>query len=323
MIKYLLKYIRNSLNIYRSYLYDANMYIKHNYSSEISQQALEAEILRQTHVLEKGMSLSNPRPGFGQAKVKELFDYLNTFKARGYDISTSVPFQNAVQTLKEYMEFQENLGVRNEEINQKIVEFLRDLSMKLDCGIMHINYDSLRKDIESDYPTFVRSRHSCRQFSDGDITDAELKKVIELAQRAPSACNRQPCKVYYSKEKSVNKYLSDYIAGNTGFADEAKMYLVITSAISSFHNDYERNQLYLDAGIFTHSLVQALHYYGFASCILQNGEFVKKDKEMRRTLKVIPNNEKIIVFVAIGKYKKEFNVALSQRKSVDDVLKKI
>ena len=41
---------------------------QYNNPSLISQNALEAKILRQTHIIEKGMSLSEPRPKFAFKK---------------------------------------------------------------------------------------------------------------------------------------------------------------------------------------------------------------------------------------------------------------
>ena len=42
-----------------------------------TQNALEAKILRQTHVIEKGMSLSHPREKFGVQKALELLDFID------------------------------------------------------------------------------------------------------------------------------------------------------------------------------------------------------------------------------------------------------
>lgn len=68
------------------------------------------------------------------------------------------------------------------------------------------------------------------------------------------------------------------------------------------------------------ALVQALHYYGVASCILQNGETPEKNTQFKQICDNIPENEKIALFIAIGYYKDEFNYAVSKRKNINDVL---
>lgn len=49
-----------------------------------TQNALEAKILRQTHVIEKGMSLSHPREKFGVQKALELLDFIDEFVECGW-----------------------------------------------------------------------------------------------------------------------------------------------------------------------------------------------------------------------------------------------
>ena len=93
------------------------------------------------------------------------------------------------------------------------------------------------------------------------------------------------------------------------------------AAISSFYDPFERNQLYVEGGIFACALVEALHYYGIASCILQNGERRNMQKQLRKVCSNIPQSEKIIMFIAIGYYKEEITYAVSNRKDVDEVLK--
>ena len=67
------------------------------------------------------------------------------------------------------------------------------------------------------------------------------------------------------------------------------------------------------------ALVEALHYYGIGSCILQNGEYKKKNKQFKDICKNIPENERIILFVAVGYYKDKFSYAVSLRKRVEDI----
>ena len=67
-----------------------------------TQNALEAKILRQTHVIEKGMSLSHPREKFGVQKALELLDFIDEFVECGYDIKDSVPVLNALGVCRNY-----------------------------------------------------------------------------------------------------------------------------------------------------------------------------------------------------------------------------
>lgn len=310
--------------IKKEYKRDCQHYINWHFNNneKNSQNAMEAKILRQTHILEKGMSLSNPRAGFGKEKIKDLFNFIDEYIGLGYD-TQSVALKNAVNVLFAYVDFQKNLNFENEELNNKINGYKEYFSEDMPAGVIKVKKEDIISDAKGDFEKFFKSRHSIRQFDSKPVDVDLIKKAVKLAMKAPSACNRQSAKVYLFKNKDDNKYLSEYIAGNTGFGDEVSNYLVITADVSAFYDAFERNQIYVDATLLALSLVEALHYYGVGSCMLQNGELTNKDEEIRNRLKVIPSNEKIILFIAIGYYKEEFNVAVSKRKHLDDVLKVI
>ena len=78
-----------------------------------TQNALEAKILRQTHVIEKGMSLSHPREKFGVQKALELLEFLDEFVECGYKIEDSIPVLNALGVLKAYLTYHEEHGFRD------------------------------------------------------------------------------------------------------------------------------------------------------------------------------------------------------------------
>lgn len=285
-----------------------------------TQNAMEAKILRQTHVIEKGMSLSHPREKFGVQKALELLEFIDEFVECGYKIEDSIPVLNAIGVLKAYLAYHEEHGFKPENVLKKFEKYLKYLLEKEKYGIIEVSKAELKKEAQGAFPEFFMSRHSVRQFSEQTIDVSDIEKAVKLAMKAPSACNRQSCKAYFYRDKEVNKRLGELIAGNTGFDGEVQNYIVITSDMSAFYDLFERNQVYVDGGIFTMALVEALHYYGIASCILQNGEYKERNLKFKEICKNIPENEKIILFIAIGYYKDHFTYAVSHRKNLDNVL---
>ncbi len=312
----------SSLNLWKAYRSDYEEYKHWQYHNPDvkTQNALEAKILRQTHVIEKGMSLSHPREKFGVQKALELLEYIDEFVKCGYKIEDSIPVLNALGVLKAYLTYHEKRGFRPENVWNRVNEYSKYLLEKEKYGIVEVNRAEIEKETKGLFPEFFMSRHSVRQFSEKPINILDIEKAVRLAMKAPSACNRQSCKAYFYKDKDVNRQLGDLIAGNTGFDDEVQNYIVVTSDMSAFYDPFERNQVYVDGGIFTMALVEALHYYGIASCILQNGEYKEKNFKFKEICKNIPENEKIILFIAIGYYKDSFTYAVSHRKNLENVL---
>ena len=276
--------------------------------------------MRQTHVIEKGMSLSHPREKFGVQIAMELLEFIDEFTECGYKVEYSIPILNKLGVSKTFLTYHEERGFKPENVFKKFEKYSKYLLEKEKYGIIEVNKAELKKEAQGAFPEFFMSRHSVRQFSEQTIDVLDIEKAVKLAMKAPSACNRQSCKAYFYRDKEVNKRLGELIAGNTGFDGEVQNYIVITSDMSAFYDPFERNQVYVDGGIFTMALVEALHYYGIASCILQNGEYKERNLKFKEICKNIPENEKIILFIAIGYYKDNFTYAVSHRKNLDNVL---
>lgn len=299
---------------------DFSTYRKYNYANNKnkSKEAMDGKILRQTHIIEKGLSLSHPRKGFGQEKIHTLIQYLNMYQSLGYDVK-STAFLNAVHVLQAYQIYQRKIGYENNEVNEYLNHQKKYIQSDFACGIKDCTRAEIERSIQGDFKALFENRHSIRQFSDKPVDIDLVKKAARLAMKAPSACNRQSAKVYYFKEPEKNQKLGKVINGNTGFEAEVKNYLVITSDINCYTSSYERNQPYVDGSLYAMSLMLCLEYYGIASCALQNSEARPLDKAIRR-ITGIPKNEVIVLFIAIGNYKDEFTVAVSKRKNLEDVL---
>lgn len=310
--------IVNFVNFFR----DFKQYNKYNYGGKnTSFEALQGKIYRQTHIIEKGMSLSEPRKGFGKDKIRELLQFLKDFDERGY-LKTSAVFLNAINVLDRYVKFQEKMDYNDENID-KIRLFLNNYSEYIDIdslyGVMEMTKEQMIEMTHKDFLSFVDSRHSMRQFSNDKVDIEAVKKAIKIAMRAPSECNRQSVKVYLLNSKEKKKQLDEIISGNTGFSYEVCNYLIITSDVSSYTMSYERNQMYVDGALFSMMLMLGLHYYEIGSCALQHSE-TKEKNEMVKKIAQIPDNEVVVMYIAYGKYKDKFNVAVSKRKNLSDVL---
>lgn len=306
--------------MFNEFYQDYRHYKRWNYNNPkvISKIALESMMLRQAHMIEKGMSLSVPRRGFGQQKIETLFEMMENYVKTGFP-TNSISFQNAIVVLDEYIEMQREIGYENPVIINKLDKYSKYRISGIESGITICNKENILDVINQPFPKFFESRHSVRQFDDKLVEVEDVKEAIKIAQRAPSACNRQASKVYMYTDKVINDQLGKLIAGNTGFEQEVRNYLVVTANVSAFYDSFERNQLYIEAGLFTMGLIQALHYKGIGSCILQNGEYYRKNKRFKNICKNIPESERIVLFIAIGYYKNEFTYAVSMRKDLEEV----
>ncbi|MCY1415275.1 5,6-dimethylbenzimidazole synthase [compost metagenome] len=159
---------------------------------------------------------------------------------------------------------------------------------------------------------FVRCRYSVRNFSHEPVSDDLIFTAIETATFAPSVCNRQSWQVHYYSEKTTIHNILQHQNGNAGFTDTIDKLLIITGDTRAF-TESESNQIFIDGGLFSMNLILALHSAGLGSCALNTSYSYLKEFKVKKVAK-IPNNERLIMMLAVGNIKPNFQVAASPRK---------
>lgn len=215
-LKKKIKFIIDRFSMIYEFWCDYCNYRRWNYNNPkvVTRAAQESKMLRQTHMIEKGMSLSEPRKGFGQQKIAVLFEMMDQYLKMGYP-SDGMPFQDAIIVLNAYVDMQKGLGYENAAMVEKLKTYDTYRIDGLTAGIKYDTRANLMSNIDKPFPEFFYSRHSMRQFESKSINIEDVEKAIKIAQKAPTACNRQASKVYLYKDKATNDALGELIAGNT------------------------------------------------------------------------------------------------------------
>lgn len=285
-----------------------------------SKNKMEAKIKIAYHAIEKGLSLPNPRTGFGESKVmdllKEISFYYSTF---GYNDFLEAP----LSTIHQYLEFNRIRCHINENLTRSFTDLLHRLEFPLasisrSSGTLHCSECELIDISSNRYLTFkelLETRHSIRTFTKREVPIDILDKGIELAGKAPSACNRQPWKVYIYKNETLKKEILNFQGGNKGFGDEIDTAILITSDLNQYFIG-EIHQAYVDGALFAMTLIYAYHSLNVGTIPLTNG---LKSKEIFRMKKKfnIPSNEVPIMMLGLGYMKDKFEVAASQRYDIN------
>jgi nitroreductase len=308
---------RGYLKMLLSYWRDANWFFRQSRSNNpLRDRNKSIGLLRiYVHSIEKGLSLPEPRPGFGQPVVANLLKTLKNYIEK-YGIDPEAG--HGIEILREYRSFH-GAGQHFPALDE-IDQFLKSIttSFRDKVGSKTISRAEILKGIEkNDFRTFVETRHSIRDFADEPVPVQKITEALELSLKTPSACNRQPWKVYLLQDRLKERAL-DIQGSCRGFRSMIDKVLLITSTLSYFNND-ERHEAFIDGGMFAMSLIYALHAKGIGSCSLNAAFDWKRENELRR-LSAVPENEALIMLVAIGNLKEKFNVARSVRVSVDSVL---
>lgn len=285
--------------------YDKQRFLK-SYSTyqldKNSQPQLEARITFHAHALEKGMSHVQVRYGFGESALKDLSKSLASYNKNGYD-KKSKAYENALSVLRGYI----NLH-RAEKYDIKFLEnifsktVLEEVSKeKSEIGGVY-EFDSTSKlhNRTSDFKNLFLNRWSVREYADAPVDTGKVEEAIDIAMKSPSICNRQASRVTVITDPNIIKEALRVQNGMNGYQMPPAL-LMVTTDTSAFVDVTERNQVYIDGGLFAMSLLMALEYVSLAACPLNAMLSVSRDKSMRKILD-IPSNENIIMFISVGEF---------------------
>lgn len=313
--------IRKRIKLKNEYLLDMKKFEKNSFSftKEKKQRHLEADLIFYYHKIEKGLALPNPRIEFGKDNINYLLQAIKEYVQKyGWEEIAVI----SLNTLYAYYSFNKEQGVDMKVLYKEIVklhsQIPKDRLVKMG-GTKTLRSDEII-DYKSEFRKFVNSRSSVRNFSPEPVDIKQIEDAVEIAQKTPSVCNRQPSKVYVYKNKSEQKKILKYQNGNTGFGETANLILIITTDLKDFRGLIERNQAYIEGGLYSMSLMYSLHAIGLGTCPLNLTMNNEKELQLKKAAN-IPESELPIMMIAVGHIPKEIKVAESPRRKVFEVMK--
>ena len=247
----------------------------------------QAELQKDIHLIERALALPEPRRPFG---VKPAARISAILERRGHQLPATLLAQ-ADKALADLSAWNDQ-GVRPTELGVKF---------------------------QGSLETFLASRRSVRAFSSMLQPSIEqLEEIVALASQAPSVSNTQSWKVRAYQQPDDIEVLLGLQDGNVGNSPIPTL-LLVSVDIRSFTGGNERNQMWIDGGIFLQQLLLAIHAKGWGSCPM-NFSATNNQAAKLRPLAGLADYEEVIAFVSVGETDKSIAPAASIRKPVGDLL---
>ncbi|TAJ11259.1 hypothetical protein DMA11_17595 [Marinilabiliaceae bacterium JC017] len=303
------------------YGYDLKRYHKYSnsYKKMDSLHKYEALATYYYHVVEKGLTMPETRLGFGKENLFRLINLCVEYKVNGYDTNRRT-FKHVIGVLKEYMAFHEE---RNhdlqEDLKSRILQVLQVEGDVSSTEQFNFTSSDFFKYKDANFTDFCLSRHTVRNYSTKDISNEVFDACTKLAQKSPSACNRQPNKIYIVKDVEKQKKILQLQNGNRGFGDLANALVVFTGSLACFRLQGERNEVYFNSGMFAMSFIYALHHYGIGSCSLNWSVGPRWDRNLRKLIN-LPEEETVTLILSCGYLPENVKIASSPRKDLNEVI---
>lgn len=281
----------------------------------------EAELIFQFHKLEKGMCMPKPKRFFGLDAIHKTLELVQEWEIRKGDLSRPA-YLGAIEAVRAYGRYVEVFPPPSpiaEVLLPKLESFLMSRTEE------HAQYSTPiplpeRPEMAGQmFKQLMLARRSVRDYSPQAVSAELIAECVEVAGFSPSACNRQPWRVHsYVKPEQIKELLK-FQNGNAGFGHLLKNLLIITADRASFFDATERNEPFIDGGLFAMSLILALQSQGVSSCCLNWCVGEVADQNAHR-VGDIPEQEVIIMYMAVGYAAESVQVPRSPRKAVDSVL---
>ncbi len=314
----LVPYVPIGLLLYQECIAYYRLLRKYNASVKTNDDKAKMEytLLRENHVIEKGMSLAHPRKGFGQQKVTALVDRLGLYYEKYADVDFLL---YPLSTIQEYITYTKQSGVDISTIEEAFDNLLQLTSINKrqltqSAGVCIESAAHIAEKCNTDFQSLLHSRHSIRYFTKEVPTREIITQALELAQRTPSACNRQAwhTHVYFGEQAHSLLKLQ---GGSNGFEESIHCVIMVTADMKGFLS-YEPFQLYIDGGMYSMNLINALHSLALGTIPLSCG-FRNKTLVGIKQQYAIPEHEIPIVLIGVGYMEENFKVAVSTRKSIE------
>lgn len=280
-----------------------------------------ARIMYNVHALEKGLARNREvRLGFGKKALANLNDSLVVFRNAGYSTS-DFAYEEGVSVLHRYRELHDKAGFELDFLDN-IVDgrFLNEEEDSGLAGSIMLRKSDKALNRSRSFPELAKGRRSVREFSGRPIDTSKVMDALRYAEKTPSVCNRQGWKVYWVED--------DYLAERTlrhqrgfGYSVMPEVLLCVTVTTSAFVSPVERNEAFIDGGLFCMSVLYGLECEGLAAVPL-NACMYHKDQIAVRELLAIDDSDVIIMFIAVGDFMDESLVPVSDRKPASDFVKR-
>jgi len=317
-----LRNARYSVTLLRNHLYDYRR--NRRYTSAVergdTERKLAALITMSYHGIEKGLALREPRTGFGAQAIELLLRRLDRYLEHA---GPGPVVWAALNALDEYWAFNVDRGHMDQPLRGRLDELHERADRQANHGrggTKRVTRQEIHEVARMDLSAFFASRSSVRTFSSEPVDPALVRDAVRMAQKTPSVCNRQSTRVWMLTSPALREEALGVQGGARGFSEQVDKVLVVTSDLTHFQAAGERNQAWVDGGMFAMSLVYALHSLGLGTCCLNWSKKLEVDHELRRHVP-IPEQEVVIMLIAVGHLPEEFGVPQSPLKSVDEVLR--
>lgn len=310
-------------NSERLALQDNERFVNSYVEGSGSSSGARARLMWLAHAVEKGLSHADFRAGFGKAAIQKLANEMESWLVAGRPPNDQF-FRAAASVMHFYFTRHEGLGIDVSDVRDFFSASVKGLIDKIGVNYGGVLAASSVREArahsgrERSFLDVVYGRRSVREFTSEPVEDDSIRVAVQIAQQAPSVCNRQAPRVHRFTDPATIRAAVDLQRGFRGYKMPPNL-LLVTSDLTAMLSPNERNQAFIDGGLFMMSLLLGLEQVGLGSCCLNTAMNSERENAIREIVN-IPETEVFISFIAVGHFVPTVLTPVSVRYPVDEVL---
>ena len=278
----------------------------------VSRAKYRARLIKQYHRIEKALAVPTFTPGRGSRAAEDLVGTIQRGLSAGIK-KEDIQMQAAVRALSRFLSLQ---GSEASELRRRFDNVCQTSDIKVtefdDAGTLLLEKQYFIDAMHAPFALLSARRHSIREFERSAVPIDKIFNAVQIAQRTPSVCNRQGWHVFVLTK---DEHLQFFKTIHNGFARREQYLstlLIVCFDRVAFDYPVERNQGFVDGGLFSMSLMYALTHLGLASCPL-NANITKRSERDLRDLIGLTDQYGLVMFIAVGNYSDSSVVPASLR----------
>lgn len=292
-----------------------------NLDDMVTHEQIVARLIYCGHAVEKALSNDNFQEGRGLDNIQLLVHLLDVYHRRSYDRNHPA-YVAALSALKALY------GAHISEDGHTQLEGLYgdffDEIMSCESSVGGANMvekASKKANGNKNFKELAEGRASVRTYAKKAVNFDTVKEALDIAMKTPTVCNRQAVRIKYVKNKAVIAEILKVQGGVVGY-DTPPLLLLVVADDAGYLGANERNQGFVDGGLFAMSILYALEYKGLAACAL-NATLTEASERTIRGMMGLNDGEKLVTFISVGHFKESNNVCKSFRYDAESIISEV
>ena len=273
---------------------------------------------RNIHRLEKGLIMQPRREVFAEAYIGETVNcYLDAIKSEQLCADER---KWATDVLADYFK----VAGSSKKIDAARSLFANSsvtVDGKQSIPYPHKALPECPVDYQQLYTLFQR-RRSVRWYQPTPVPDELIRKAVQAATLAPSACNRQPFQFYVVNETGKAADIAACAMGTAGFAENLPCVIAVVGDLSAYPAERDRHVIYIDGALAAMQMMLACETLGLSTCPI-NWPDVEQREQMLEQKLGLAYYQRTIMLLAVGYAQPDGGIPFSQKKTDRLLIKEV